>query len=113
MSIIDDVRIKQDLDKDGKYVCDLNHKEETKFDINLRKVMSSNESHHIYHMGSRLSLNVDGVFLPGKGTMPPDVLVGIAHQWLLHAKKYGWSIKGSITNEAYISNLIAELQKLV
>ncbi len=114
MSIIDDVRIKQDLDKDGKYVCDLNHKEETKFDINLRNAMASNTP--IIDMDTKFVMDKQGVRVPLSGgiVIPSVVYVNIALQWLQNSKKHDWEMKDlTIPKKDYIINLRNELNKLI
>ena len=116
MSIIDDVRIKQDLDKDGKYVCDLNHKEETKFDIHLRKAMLSNTPVTAIDLDTKFSLDSNGIRVPGTNCpiIPPTVYMNIALKWLQYSNKYSWGMKDlAIPKKDYISNLIDELQKLI
>ena len=110
MSIIDDVRINQDLDKDGKYVCDLNYKEK----IETRSGLSYVTKDMVYDMDTKFTLNVDGIYIPTKGTIPPKVLCGMVHRWLENSIKYSWGVKdcGTSTKE-YISSLIAELQNLI
>jgi len=111
MSIIDDVRIKQDIDKDGKYVCDLNHKEETKFDIMLGKAMAKNTPE--INMDTKFTLDKNGMHIPDTDiVIPPEVFAGVAHQWFLNAEKYSWDMK-NVSRKDYIRNMIIEFQKLI
>ena len=106
MSIIDDVRIKQDLDKDGKYVCDLNPKEKTQPLLDIK----------IIDINTKFTLDTEGIHVPLSGgiVIPSVVYVNIALQWLQSSKKYDWEMKDlQISYKDYISNLITELQKLI
>ena len=113
MSIIDDVRIKQDIDKDGKYVCDLNHKEETKFDIHLREAMASNTP--VIDMSTNFTLDIDGVHVPGTEiVIPPTIYVNIALKWLQNSKELKWGMKDHpVGRKTCIQSLITNLQKLI
>ena len=112
MSIIDDVRIKQDIDKDGKYVCDLNHKEETKFDINLRKAMSSNK---MIHPG-KFIWGEEGIAIK-EGSLSltnPQDFMDAALAWFEYSKTYGWKFPSdNVSKERYITLIISDLEKLI
>ncbi len=110
MSIIDDIRINQDLDKDGKYVCDLNPKEKTQPLLDI-KIGS-----HVIDMDTKFTLDKQGIHVPLSGgiVIPSVVYVNIALQWLQNSKKYDWEMKDlQISYKDYISNLITELQYLI
>lgn len=110
MSIIDDVRIKQDFNKDGKYVCDLNHKEETKFDINLRKAMASNTS-----TVGKFTWCYNGIEIKDKSdTIDPVDFMDAAVSWFEYSQRYKWKFSHiSLTRQSYILRIIKELEKLV
>ncbi len=111
MSIIDDVRIKQGFDKDGKYVCDLNHKEETKFDINLRKAMTSNT------VGvGKFTWCYNGIEIK-EGSLSltdPVDFMDAAVSWFEYAKKYKWRFPSDTVNrQRYLTLVISALEDLI
>ena len=109
MSIINDIRIKQDIDKDGKYVCDLNQKKtETRPGIGTVIDASKNG----------ISWNTFGVCLSNSTTItiPPIEFMNHALKWFEYSKSYKWNIPKlhkDITREKYIRNLIEALEDLI
>ena len=112
MSIIDDVRIKQDIDKDGKYVCDLNQKEKLEAPSDIVADIKASSP---IDLDTRFTMRDDGVLVPGTNiVIPPTVYVNIAILWLQNSKKYGWKMKDlPVSYEDYISNVIAKLKGLI
>ncbi len=110
MSIIYDVRIKQDFNKDGKYVCDLSYKEETKFDINLRKAMASNTS-----TVGKFTWCYNGIEINDKSnTIDPVDFMDAAVSWFEYAKKYKWRFPSkTVGRERYLTLVISALEDLI
>ena len=116
MSIIYNVRINQDIDKDGKYVCDLNPKEETKFDKALHKAMSSNTSivgkfvwseKGVEPKDTSITYNPDNVISPAD-------FMDAAVAWFEGSKAYKWKFTHTkFTRETYLTLIISQLEKLV
>ena len=108
MSIIDDVRIKQDFDKDGKYVCDLNHKEKSKFDINLDIAMAKNKP-------SKFTWCYNGIEINDKSnTIDPVDFMDAAVSWFEYSKRYKWKFPSdTVSRERYLTLVISALEDLI
>ena len=114
MSIIHNVRINQDIDKDGKYVCDLKPKEK-KLSVSPGGIrpfgrITSGEAAKSWTLTEKYVKCDNTEFLPVE-------FLDIALLWMIAANNNKWKYKDQnnliINDKVYISNLINELQKLV
>jgi len=107
VSIIDDIRIKQDIDKEGKYVCDLDHKEETKIrtttnTAGYQEILNFYKWHEV------------GIEIKGIDTVEPANFMDAAVLWFQYSKKYKWKFPhDTLTRETYIRNIIKDLEDLI
>jgi len=106
MSIIYDVRIKQDFNKDGKYVCDLNHKEETK--VRSRTSVHSEENYKFVWSETGIGLKDSNI-----DVIDPAWFMDASIRWFRYSKDYKWKFSWGVTRETYIRNIIKELEKLI
>ena len=105
MSIIDDVRIKQDFNKDGKYVCDLNHKEITE----VRSMVATANT------VGKFTWCYNGIEIKDKSnTIDPVAFMDAAVSWFEYSKRYKWSLTSkTVSRERYITLVISALEDLI
>ncbi len=108
MSIIDDVRIKQDLDKEGKYVCDLNHKEEIETRSDIHTIVDNKTVQFIWSdKGIKLRYNAICI-------IDPVAFMDAAVSWFEYSERYKWKFPiKTVSKEKYIRLVIKELEKLI
>ena len=108
MSIIDDVRINQNFNKDGKYVCDLNHKEITEV------------RHGAPNLATGISVGkfvwcYNGIEIKDKSdTIDPVAFMDAAVSWFEYSKRYKWSLTSkTVSRERYLTLVISALEDLI
>jgi len=106
VSIIDDVRIKQDIDKDGKYVCDLNQKEELKVRPGVWRTHSS-EPAFVWSEKGIVIKDTD------MDVVDPAWFMDATIKWFRYSKDYKWKFNWGTSQEEYIKRIIKKLEELI